>query len=54
MRERFEPPELQPDIVLEIGKNARGRRYWQPYVRGSNYRVLIDRPEYGYVILKKR
>jgi hypothetical protein len=52
MRERFGSPELLPDIILEIRENTRGRRYWLPYVAG-HYRILVHRPEYGYVILKK-
>lgn len=51
MRERFGRPELLPDIVLKIEYQG-ARRFWESYERG-HYRVLIDRPEYGYTILKK-
>jgi hypothetical protein len=51
MRERFGSPELLPDIVLKIEYKG-ARRFWESYERG-HYRVLIDRPEYGYTILKK-
>jgi len=38
--------------VLKIGYRG-ANRFWPRYERG-HYRVIIKRPEYGYVILQKK
>jgi hypothetical protein len=52
MRETFGSPEKLPDVVLKIGYKS-ARRYWPAYER-NHYQVVVDRPEYGYTILKKK
>jgi len=52
MQQTYGRSEQLPDIVLKI--HYRGaREYWPRYER-DQYRVLIDRPQYGYVILEKK
>jgi len=52
MKETYGSFEKLPDLVLKIGYRG-ANRFWPRYERG-HYRVLIDRPEYGYVILQKK
>jgi hypothetical protein len=51
MRETFGKPEQLPDLVLEKDMSETARAYWKPYAR--NYRVVIDRDELGYRILRR-
>jgi len=52
MQQTYGRSEQLPDIVLKI--RYRGARDYWPRFERDQYRVFIDRPEYGYVILEKK
>jgi hypothetical protein len=51
-KETFGSPDKLPDFVLELTLVRRAKPFWLPFFR-DKYHPVIDRPEFGYVILKR-
>ena len=50
--ETFGSPDRLPDFVLELTLVNAAQGFWSPYFRGR-YSPVINRPEFGYVIMKR-
>ena len=53
MQRTFGTTQRLPDVVLKIRQKPASQTYWQKYEK-SHYRVAIDRPEFDYMILRRK